>query len=69
MKRKYYTSTEVAEILFYTEEYVRKLANMGKLIAIRPTGNRLLFPVEQFENFKPIKKSHKSQKNQQHGQY
>ena len=63
MKKKYYNSTEVAKILSYTVEYVRKLANMGKLIAIRPTGNRLLFPVEQFDNFKPIKSSHKPQKN------
>ncbi len=55
MKKLYYNSTEVAEILDFTVEYIRKLANMGKLIAIRPTGNRLLFPVEQFEQFESIK--------------
>lgn len=60
MKKLYYTSTEVAEILDFTVEYVRKLANMGKLIAIRPTGNRLLFPVEQFEQFEHIKTKPKS---------
>jgi len=54
MKKIYLTPKEVATLLSLTVEYVRKLANQGKLIAYRPTGNRLLFPSEQFENYTPI---------------
>ena len=49
MIKTYYTPNEVASLLSLTVEYVRKLANLGKLIAYRPFGNRLLFPVSQFD--------------------
>ena len=49
MKNKYLTTKDVAILLGFTPEYVRQLAREGKLEAIKPFGNRLLFPVEQFE--------------------
>lgn len=52
MKLIFYNSSQVAELLSLSVEYVRKLATAKKLESIKPFGNRLLFPVEQFEKMK-----------------